>query len=101
MFQASVALQAIEWQKDYPMDFYSYSSLGAWTVNNEANRPAVKARRKNKTVTEKTTHNQTTAEKLKDPCIESIEKDPGCGTGDTCCGKCTKETSQLEDSKEG
>ncbi|XP_031561896.1 2-(3-amino-3-carboxypropyl)histidine synthase subunit 1-like [Actinia tenebrosa] len=97
-YEASVALQAIEWQKDYPMDFYSYSSLGPWTVNNEINRPAVKARRKNKLLTEKVIESKD----LKESGIESIDKDIGCGTGDTCCGKCTKEApSKPEDSKEG
>ena len=33
-FQASVALNSIEWQPDaYPMDFYSADSLGPWTPN--------------------------------------------------------------------
>lgn len=81
------------------MDFYSYTSLGPWTVNNEVNRPAVKARRKNKLLTEKVIQSKD-SEKLKDSGIESIDKDTGCGTGDTCCGKCTKETpSKLEDHK--
>ena len=40
IFQASVALKSIEWQENYPMDYYSSNSLGSWTVNNEANRPA-------------------------------------------------------------
>ena len=37
--EASVALGMIEWNETYPMDFYANSSLGPWTVNNEANRP--------------------------------------------------------------
>ena len=28
--QAAVVLQEIEWQKDYPMDFYANDSLGPW-----------------------------------------------------------------------
>ena len=34
-FQAMVAVKNIEWQEQYPMDFYSNSSLGAWTPNHE------------------------------------------------------------------
>jgi 2-(3-amino-3-carboxypropyl)histidine synthase len=30
-----VAVKSIEWQEQYPMDFYSNSSLGAWTPNHE------------------------------------------------------------------
>jgi hypothetical protein len=33
-----VSLKEIEWQNDYPMDFYSNDSLGNWTVNNTLNR---------------------------------------------------------------
>jgi len=33
-----VSLKEIEWQNDYPMDFYSNDSLGNWTVNNNLNR---------------------------------------------------------------
>lgn len=38
-YEASVALGMVEWKETYPMDFYANSSLGPWTVNNEANRP--------------------------------------------------------------
>ena len=35
-----MALNAVEWQREqYPMDYYSNDSLGAWTVNNEKHRP--------------------------------------------------------------
>lgn len=33
-YEAMVSLKQIEWQKEYPMDFYSNDSLGPWTVNN-------------------------------------------------------------------
>lgn len=36
-YEAMVSLKQIEWQKNYPMDFYSYESLGDWTVNNPVN----------------------------------------------------------------
>ena len=39
ILQASVALNSIEWQAEYPMDFYANNSLGPWTVNHESNRP--------------------------------------------------------------
>ncbi|XP_071946590.1 2-(3-amino-3-carboxypropyl)histidine synthase subunit 1-like [Antedon mediterranea] len=48
-YEASVALKDIEWQKSYPMDYYSNASLGAWTVNNEVNRPARPTRKVKKT----------------------------------------------------
>lgn len=38
-YEASVVLNLLEWQQDYPMDFYANDSLGPWTPNNEANRP--------------------------------------------------------------
>lgn len=34
-----MALKEAEWQKTYPMDFYSNQSLGPWTVNHESHRP--------------------------------------------------------------
>ena len=37
--QMSVALDSIQWQTVYPMDYYSNDSLGAWTNNNEVHRP--------------------------------------------------------------
>lgn len=37
-YEAAVALRMVSWQESYPMDFYANSSLGPWTVNNEANR---------------------------------------------------------------
>ncbi|XP_069801474.1 2-(3-amino-3-carboxypropyl)histidine synthase subunit 1 [Dendropsophus ebraccatus] len=38
-YEACVALKEAEWQKTYPMDFYSNQSLGPWTVNHESHRP--------------------------------------------------------------
>ena len=38
-FQLSVALQHVQWQSQYPMDFYANDSLGPWTVNNDVHRP--------------------------------------------------------------
>uniref|UniRef100_A0A8B9QAI1 2-(3-amino-3-carboxypropyl)histidine synthase subunit 1 n=1 Tax=Apteryx owenii TaxID=8824 RepID=A0A8B9QAI1_APTOW len=37
--QAAVALQDIEWQRTYPMDFYASQSLGPWTVNHASRQP--------------------------------------------------------------
>lgn len=37
-YEAAVALRIVDWQENYPMDFYANSSLGPWTVNNDANR---------------------------------------------------------------
>ncbi|XP_053376020.1 2-(3-amino-3-carboxypropyl)histidine synthase subunit 1-like [Mercenaria mercenaria] len=38
-YEMSVALNSVQWQTVYPMDFYANDSLGAWTNNNEAHRP--------------------------------------------------------------
>lgn len=43
-YEASVVLNSMEWQENYPMDFYANESLGPWTPNNEANRPPRPAR---------------------------------------------------------
>jgi 2-(3-amino-3-carboxypropyl)histidine synthase len=32
-YEASVVLDAIDWQSIYPMDFYANDSLGPWTPN--------------------------------------------------------------------
>ncbi|KAJ1758161.1 Diphthamide biosynthesis protein 1 [Coemansia sp. RSA 2523] len=32
-YEANVALDAIEWQDTYPMDFYAFDSTGPWTPN--------------------------------------------------------------------
>eukprot|EP00054_Salpingoeca_dolichothecata_P010763 m.59881 g.59881 ORF g.59881 m.59881 type:complete len:427 (-) comp19137_c0_seq1:56-1336(-) len=48
-YEAAVALKNAQWQLIYPMDFYANDSLGAWTVNNEKNRPE-RRRRKHKHV---------------------------------------------------
>ena len=39
LLQLSVVLKACSWQNIYPMDYYAYSSLGEWTVNNDSHRP--------------------------------------------------------------
>ena len=51
--QASVVLEQIKWQENYPMDFYANASLGPWTVNNERNRQIPVSRRKKNLHTEK------------------------------------------------
>ena len=84
--QASVVLQQIEWQNDYPMDFYANASLGSWTVNNEVNRQAMVSRRRKHLQTEKLTSEEKGA---------NVESKDDCGgeRGD-CCGKCHQENSQ-------
>ncbi|KAJ8391427.1 hypothetical protein AAFF_G00089010 [Aldrovandia affinis] len=47
-YEAAVALQQVEWQELYPMDFYSNNSLGPWAVNHPDNQPARPARRQTK-----------------------------------------------------
>ncbi|XP_076434749.1 2-(3-amino-3-carboxypropyl)histidine synthase subunit 1-like [Babylonia areolata] len=39
-YELCVAVQSVEWRDTYPMDYYAYTSLGPWTVNNDAHRPA-------------------------------------------------------------
>eukprot|EP00062_Callorhinchus_milii_P020267 gi/632975718/ref/XP_007904382.1/ PREDICTED: diphthamide biosynthesis protein 1 isoform X1 [Callorhinchus milii] len=44
-YEASVALKEVEWQQQYPMDFYSNQSLGPWTVNHVTHQPVRSARK--------------------------------------------------------
>lgn len=41
-YECMVSLKQIEWQNEYPMDFYANDSLGNWTVNNKFNKPVPK-----------------------------------------------------------
>ncbi|XP_040471526.1 2-(3-amino-3-carboxypropyl)histidine synthase subunit 1 isoform X1 [Falco naumanni] len=43
-YEAAVALQDIEWQQPYPMDFYASQSLGPWTVNHASAQPPRRSR---------------------------------------------------------
>ncbi|XP_056362447.1 2-(3-amino-3-carboxypropyl)histidine synthase subunit 1 [Oenanthe melanoleuca] len=43
-YEAAVALQDIEWQQPYPMDFYASQSLGPWTVNHGGTQPPRRGR---------------------------------------------------------
>lgn len=45
-YEISVALEFIDWQSIYPMDYYANESLGPWTVNYEANKQKGLAKRK-------------------------------------------------------
>ncbi|EDO35280.1 predicted protein [Nematostella vectensis] len=85
-YEASVALQSVAWQQSYPMDFYAYSSLGGWTPNNESNRPTPANRRK------KNLHTEVIIDNVSDS--KPVIKESECGSGETCCGKCTKETDK-------
>eukprot|EP00730_Choanoeca_flexa_P016140 TRINITY_DN7568_c0_g1_i3.p1 TRINITY_DN7568_c0_g1~~TRINITY_DN7568_c0_g1_i3.p1 ORF type:complete len:442 (+),score=107.84 TRINITY_DN7568_c0_g1_i3:3-1328(+) len=39
-YEAAVCLQGVEWQQEYPMDFYAgKDSLGPWTPNHPAHKP--------------------------------------------------------------
>ncbi|XP_076002704.1 2-(3-amino-3-carboxypropyl)histidine synthase subunit 1 [Genypterus blacodes] len=44
-YEAAVALQEVDWQETYPMDFYSNQSLGPWAPNHPDNQPARPARK--------------------------------------------------------
>ena len=93
-----MVLQTIEWQDSYPMDFYSNDSLGVWTPNNEANRPARPARRtkpKIETSSQERDVDKKTDDKSgdTDPDVKKTEPEgnvvkESCGACDTCeCGK--------------
>ena len=86
LYRSLRSLQQIEWQKDYPMDFYVNASLGSWTVNNEVSRQATVSRRRKHLQTEKLTSEEKGA---------NVESKDDCGgeRGD-CCGKCHQENSQ-------
>jgi len=40
-YEAMVSLKQVEWQKEYPMDYYANESLGNWTVNDPSNRASM------------------------------------------------------------
>lgn len=87
-YEASVVLQEIEWQRDYPMDFYSNASLGPWTVNNEHNRQVPVSRRRKNLKTEKLSSQNIGS---------NMQRKDSCGGESTeCCGKCHQENLSNE-----
>lgn len=89
--QASVALQSITWQIDYPMDFYANDSLGPWTPKNQIHRFSKLSAKKPK---------KSETEKAKETAIgtQSFKNSQGGCTSEAageCCGDC----SQSESSK--
>jgi len=83
VLQASVVLDEIEWQGDYPMDFYANASLGPWTVNNEHNRHVTVSRRRKNLYTETLSSENVYSNK---------DSKDGCdGQSTKCCGKCHQE----------
>lgn len=79
-------LQEIEWQRDYPMDFYANASLGPWTVNNEHNRQVPVSRRRKNLKTEKLSSENIGS---------NMESNDSCaGQSTECCGKCHEENVQ-------
>lgn len=79
-------LEQIEWQENYPMDFYANTSLGPWTVNNENNRQLPASRRKKNLHTEKLSAGHVPS---------NVESKDGCdGQSTECCGKCHQENQQ-------
>ena len=88
--QASVALDEIEWQGDYPMDFYANASLGPWTVNNEHNRQVTVSRRRKNLNTEKLSSENS-----------NMDSKDGCdGQSTKCCGKCHQEKLHTGETNE-
>ena len=86
------------------MDFYANDSLGTWTPNNEANRPARPKRTKpvigkSKTITNvendqktgteaSTSKGEQSSDKPVDKMIVETKTKESCGTCDSCeCGK--------------
>ncbi|XP_067102341.1 2-(3-amino-3-carboxypropyl)histidine synthase subunit 1 [Osmerus mordax] len=47
-YEAAVALQQVDWQDVYPMDFYSNQSLGPWAPNHPDHQPARPVRKQTK-----------------------------------------------------
>jgi 2-(3-amino-3-carboxypropyl)histidine synthase len=58
-YELSAALKVVPYQTRYPMDYYANDSLGAWTVNNAANRPAPRAKQNKPAVSTKDTIKMT------------------------------------------
>ncbi|XP_078404320.1 2-(3-amino-3-carboxypropyl)histidine synthase subunit 1 isoform X1 [Cetorhinus maximus] len=44
-YEAAVTLKEIEWQHQYPMDFYANQSLGPWTINHVTHQPLRRTRK--------------------------------------------------------
>ena len=44
-YEAAVALKSIQWQENYPMDYYSNNSLGPWTNNHPDNKVKIVRRK--------------------------------------------------------
>lgn len=61
-YELSVALEHVQWQSRYPMDFYANDSLGPWTVNNEVHRP--QRQRKPRTIIKKEIKEKTEGQPL-------------------------------------
>ncbi|XP_070572752.1 2-(3-amino-3-carboxypropyl)histidine synthase subunit 1-like isoform X2 [Ptychodera flava] len=101
-YEASVALQQIDWQSTYPMDFYANDSLGPWTVNNERHRPVRPRRTKDRAV-KLTSSADSRVEKSADSAsvgtAEEISKLSGrdvspCKEGCSCEKRLEKEKSE-------
>ncbi|XP_069617464.1 2-(3-amino-3-carboxypropyl)histidine synthase subunit 1 [Ranitomeya imitator] len=69
-YEACVALKEAEWQKTYPMDFYSNQSLGPWTVNHESHRPPRVTSRQTRALPRKETSMNTCTKKADCQCRE-------------------------------
>nr|XP_028563765.1 2-(3-amino-3-carboxypropyl)histidine synthase subunit 1 isoform X1 [Podarcis muralis] len=54
-YEAAVALQQVQWQETYPMDFYASQSLGPWTVNHSSSRQPQRGSREKEVIPAKAT----------------------------------------------
>ncbi|XP_056414688.1 2-(3-amino-3-carboxypropyl)histidine synthase subunit 1 [Hyla sarda] len=76
-YEACVALKEAEWQKTYPMDFYSNQSLGPWTVNHESHRPVhVTARQTKGSLARKKPAMDSCAKTSDCQCQEEVQSHP-------------------------
>jgi 2-(3-amino-3-carboxypropyl)histidine synthase len=84
-YEASVALDSVAWQDEYPMDFYANSALGPWGVNHESHRP-VRIRKTRGKIAKKAPEEggENDAVKVEK---EAVPSDTGCCKGqEACCG---------------
>ena len=93
----SVALDSVQWQTVYPMDYYSNDSLGPWTNNNEAHRP-VRQRRPRPVISSKGDKSSPRKDNsVPDKHVSSIYTMPSNTCKENYCDK--KKNSSKEDSE--
>ena len=101
-----MALNQVEWQQEYPMDYYANDSLGPWTVNNELHRPQRVKKVRNTAKTKPSTKTHNIGESAAGVNITNVDKDTSTscvgGSGDesqNCDRKQMVDKAQSEDCK--